>query len=121
MCSTPAHIGSAEEEIFVLSGSGWSWQQLGAEGEVRMDELREGDCIVHLAGAGAPHAEGRNVRRPSVLGRGGCGLGADRFHVVRVPPGDEGAPPHCHSIEDEFFVVLDAARSTSSRRRRGAS
>ena len=24
-----------------------------------------------------------------------------------LPPGAEGAPPHCHSAEDEIFVVLD--------------
>ena len=26
---------------------------------------------------------------------------------VALPPGDEGAPPHCHSAEEELFVVLD--------------
>lgn len=48
--STPAHLETGQEEIFfVLGGAGWSWQQLGAEGEVRMHEIREGDCIVHRA------------------------------------------------------------------------
>jgi uncharacterized cupin superfamily protein len=26
---------------------------------------------------------------------------------VALPPNDEGAPPHCHSAEEELFVVLD--------------
>jgi uncharacterized cupin superfamily protein len=26
---------------------------------------------------------------------------------VRLPPGGRGAPPHCHSAEEEIFVVLD--------------
>jgi uncharacterized cupin superfamily protein len=29
------------------------------------------------------------------------------LNFTRLPPGGEGAPPHCHSAEDEFFVVLD--------------
>ena len=49
--ATPAHIEGGEEEIFfVLRGSGYSWQQLGAAGEPKMHELRPNDCIVHLAG-----------------------------------------------------------------------
>ena len=27
-------------------------------------------------------------------------------HVV-LPPGGEGAPPHCHSLEEEIFLVLE--------------
>jgi uncharacterized cupin superfamily protein len=26
---------------------------------------------------------------------------------IGAPPNDEGAPPHCHSMEEEVFVVLD--------------
>jgi uncharacterized cupin superfamily protein len=26
---------------------------------------------------------------------------------VALPPGEEGAPPHCHSAEEELFVILD--------------
>src|SRR5215210_5888274 len=178
MWSTPAHIESAEEEIFyVLGGSGWSWQQLGAEGEVRMHEVREGDCIVHLAGrerhtlkagadgldvvafgnrhptqsaylprakvawlgvswvdsgAGAwpwqrevdagvpdevePAERSENIRRendvtPAWDGRvfavgEAAGAKQSGLNLTRLAPGDEGAPPHCHSAEEEFFVVL---------------
>lgn len=26
---------------------------------------------------------------------------------IALPPGEEGSPPHCHSVEEELFVVLD--------------
>ena len=26
---------------------------------------------------------------------------------IALPPGEEGAPPHCHSAEEELFVILD--------------
>jgi uncharacterized cupin superfamily protein len=179
--STPAHIESAQEEIFyVLGGSGWSWQQLGAEGEVRMHGVREGDFIVHLAGrerhtlkagpdgldvlafgnryrsefgylprakvgwlggtwvetgagewpwqrevdAGAPD-EVEPSERPANIRReddveglwGGkvfavadaAGSEQSGLNLVRLPPGEEGAPPHVHSLEDEFFVVLEGS------------
>jgi uncharacterized cupin superfamily protein len=42
--STPPHShGASEEIVFVLSGSGLSWQ------DEQVYELRPGDCIVHLA------------------------------------------------------------------------
>ena len=177
--STPAHIESAEEEIFfVLGGSGWSWQQLGGEGAVRMHAIGEGDCIVHLAGrerhtlkagpdgldvvafgnrhptqfgylpragvgwlggtwvdAGGgdwpwqrevtegvpdevePTERPPNIKReedvePAWDGRVfpiGQAAGARQagLNLTRLPPGSEGAPPHCHSAEEEFFVVLE--------------
>jgi uncharacterized cupin superfamily protein len=177
--STPAHIESAQEEIFfVLGGSGWSWQQLGAEGQVRMYEVREGDCIVHLAarerhtlkagpdgldvivfgnrqrtqfaylprarvgwiggtwvdaGGGdrpwqrevdagppdevEPSERPQNIRReddvePAWDGKvfavaEAAGSEQSGLNVVRLRSGDEGAPPHVHSLEDEFFVVLE--------------
>jgi uncharacterized cupin superfamily protein len=177
--STPAHVESGEEEIFfVLGGSGWSWQQRGAKGDVRMHEVREGDVIVHLAGrerhtlkagqdgldvvaignhartqfaylpraqvgwlggtwvdagggdrpwqrevdAGVPDEvepseRPANIRREDdvepvwdgVVFTIGQAAGAQQagLNLVKLPPGGEGAPPHCHSAEDEFFVVLD--------------
>ena len=29
------------------------------------------------------------------------------LNLVALPPNEEGAPPHCHSAEEELFVVLD--------------
>jgi len=46
--STPVHAHFGEEEIFyVLSGSGWSWQEGGVY------EIREGDVILHPDGGPA--------------------------------------------------------------------
>lgn len=28
------------------------------------------------------------------------------LNLVSLPPGEEGAPPHCHTVEEELFVVL---------------
>ena len=179
MWSTPAHIESAEEEIFyVLGGTGWSWQQLGAEGEVRMHEVAEGDVIVHLAGrerhtllagpdgldvvafgnrhpsqfaylprgqvgwiggtwtnagdgewpwareveAGPPEVvdateRPQNIKRADEVQpvwegavfplASAAGSQQSGLNLVRLQPGAEAAPPHCHSMEDELFVVLD--------------
>jgi uncharacterized cupin superfamily protein len=176
--STPAHLETAEEEIFfVLDGSGWSWQQLGAHGAVRMHEIGPGDCIVHRAGAERhtllagsagldviafgnhhptqfgylPRAQvswlggtwtnagdgdwpwAREVAagtpeivdatdRPENIKRDddvepvwegqvfalahAAGSQQSGLNLTKLPPGGEGAPPHCHSAEDEFFVVL---------------
>jgi uncharacterized cupin superfamily protein len=48
--------------------------------------------------------EGR-VRR---LGRAGGSVATGLNHVV-LAPGGSGAPAHCHSQEEELFVVLDGA------------
>jgi len=39
----------------------------------------------------------------------GRSAGATRtgLNWISLPPHDEGAPPHCHSAEEELFVVLD--------------
>ena len=41
----------------------------------------------------------------------GKAAGATRsgLNLVSLPPGAEGAPPHCHSSEEELFVVLDGS------------
>ncbi|MBV9001317.1 MAG: cupin domain-containing protein [Solirubrobacterales bacterium] len=182
--STPAHEHGRDEEIFyLLSGRGLSWQG----GDV--SEVRAGDCIVYLPGAGAhtlhaleplavlafgernedesvgfprlgmsfvgnrivdtmpgaidgvpaqylreselgppplPDAPGPRpptivnlddveavtVERPRVartrrnLGRAAGSIATGLQHVV-VVPGKDSAPPHCHSLEEEIFVILD--------------
>ena len=182
--STPAHEHGRDEEIFyVLSGRGLSWQN----GEVA--EVRAGDCIVYLPGAGAHtlHAleptavlafgerhedesvgfprlgmsyvgnrmveslpgstggaptqfvreselgapplpdtpaprpptivnvddvEAITVERPRVartrrnLGRAAGSVATGIQHVV-VMPDKESAPAHCHSLEEEIFVILE--------------
>ena len=41
----------------------------------------------------------------------GIAAGSERTGINRIalPPGEEGAPPHCHSLEEEIFVVLDGS------------
>lgn len=29
------------------------------------------------------------------------------LNYIALPPGEEGAPPHCHSLDEEIFVVLE--------------
>ena len=176
--STPAHVHGAEEEIFyVLAGSGLLWQG-GATCEVR-----EGDCIVHVAEteahtlragqegldvlafgmrvpveicylprAGLAYAgptiiaapgpkilwendaaagplefpapgprpanvvagdavpprvieNGRTRMTLRALGKAGGSIRSGLDHVV-LAAGAAGWPPHCHSAEEEIFVVL---------------
>jgi uncharacterized cupin superfamily protein len=181
--STPAHEhGRAEEIFYVLSGHGLSWQ------DGKVFEVGPGDCILHLAGAGAHtlHAldpldvlafgerhedegvgfprlgmsyagnrlvgsvpgaidgvstqfvlesqlgppplppepaprpptivnvedvEAFTVERPRVartrrnLGRA-AGSISTGIHHVEVVPGRYSAPAHCHSLEEEIFVIL---------------
>jgi uncharacterized cupin superfamily protein len=47
------------------------------------------------------------------------------LHWEQLPPGGEGAPPHCHSEEEEIFVILEGAATlhlepSPGRRARGA-
>jgi uncharacterized cupin superfamily protein len=172
--STPPHShGASEEIVFVLEGSGLSWQ------DEQVYEIRAGDCIVHLAdheehtlragdeglvalvygtrhptelgwlprsGAirlGWPWVEGRTDDPWDVEARSeplAFGEPAPRtsniVHVddvegededggtykqlgeaggsirtglnwARLAPGKDTGPPHCHSAEEEVFVVLD--------------
>ncbi len=45
---------------------------------------------------------GISKRLAAAAGAHACGL-----NWVALPPGEEGAPPHCHSAEEELFVILD--------------
>jgi uncharacterized cupin superfamily protein len=187
MWSTPLHLEGSDEEIFwVLGGSGLSAQWEGEE--TLAYEVREGDCLVHLAlenahtlqagpdgldvlafghrsyapgvtwlpragvawlgdtwapvgaeedhpwtreaAAGAPEVGevsprpanivnvadleaverdtatiGRRVRYP---GRDAGSLRTGLRHA-EVFPGKLNAPPHCHALEEEIFVVLEGS------------
>jgi uncharacterized cupin superfamily protein len=147
--SAPAHV-KGEEIIFVLSGSGLSWQ----DGVVY--EVREGDCIVHQAGSEAhtlragddgldvlvygavPSGERRHpweqeavagepaVREAGDRGRNivnvdalepdedgdrdladSAGSQAAGLHHQTLAPGGAASPAHCHSAEEEIFVLLE--------------
>ena len=127
--STPAHEHGREEEIFyVLAGRGLSWQ----DGETF--EIGTGDCVLYRAArvAHTMHALdsldvlafGPRVYDESVgFPRIGLSLVGGRavdsvegivvgsvstgLQHVEVPPGKLAVPLHCHSLEEEIFVVLD--------------
>jgi uncharacterized cupin superfamily protein len=172
--STPPHShGASEELVYVLGGSGLSWQ------DEQVYELRPGDCIAHLADheehtlrggpdglevliygtrhptelgwlprsaairLGWPWVQGRtddpwdveaqaeplafgepaprpanivNVDdAPTAFGGAAKTLAAAAGSVrtglnrIELPPGEIGAPPHCHSAEEEVFVILEGA------------
>jgi uncharacterized cupin superfamily protein len=174
--STPPHShGASEEIVFVLGGSGFSWQ------DEQVYALRPGDCVVHLAdheehtlragddgldalvygtrhptelgwlprsGAirlGWPWVQGRTddpwdveaespalkfgdaaERPPNIVNaedlpaepnepdeRVWKGLGEAAGSVqtglnwIRLPPGRPATPVHCHSEEEEVYVILE--------------
>ena len=72
------------------------------------------------------------VRTRRNLGRAAGSVTTGIQHV-EVAPGKESAPAHCHSLEEEIFVILGgdgvlvlagsrrrAVRATATRRRRSA-
>jgi uncharacterized cupin superfamily protein len=50
--------------------------------------------------------EGEFAGRSRRLGAA-CGAKQSGLNLVTLAAGEEGAPPHCHSAEEELFVVLD--------------
>jgi uncharacterized cupin superfamily protein len=170
--STPPHShGASEEIVFVLEGSGHSWQ------DEQVYDIRAGDCVVHVADReehtlhagddglvvliygtrhptelgwlprsravrlGWPWVEGRTddpwdveaqseplafgdpsprpaniVQLDELEGEDGgaykelaaaAGSICTGLNWERLAPGADLGPPHCHSAEEEVFVVLD--------------
>ena len=65
------------------------------------------DAVVHLDRLQRDSRWGQTVSRTRVdLGQA-AGSRTTGLKHVRVSPGQLGAPPHCHSAEEELFVVLD--------------
>ncbi len=58
--------------------------------------------VVALDGLGTGPFPPAEIRQ---AGRAGGSVKAGLNHVV-LPPGEAGAPAHCHSLEEELFVVL---------------
>ena len=55
-----------------------------------------------------PRRRRGRLRRPREAARRGRPARSSRgLNWVALPPNEEGAPPHCHSAEEELFVVLD--------------
>jgi uncharacterized cupin superfamily protein len=170
--STPPHShGASEEIVYVLGGSGLSWQ------DEAVYEIGPGDCIVHLADHeehtlrggpeglevliygtrhptelgwlprsqairlgwpwvqgrtddpweveaqadplefGEPSARPQNIvsvgDRPDGEGKvwkelaDSAGSVQTGLSWLRLEPGELGAPPHCHSADEEAFVILE--------------
>jgi uncharacterized cupin superfamily protein len=92
----------------------------------RWVELADGDSpFAREAKAGPPECPPPSAERPGNvvaladveaildgrarrLGRAAGAVATGLNHVVLRPDGT-GAPPHCHSLEEELFVVLDGA------------
>lgn len=96
-----------------VAWSGARWLELGAgpgpfeqEGEVGPPELPEPSeqrpaNVVALEQA--PAAFGGRMRAPARA----AGARATGLNHVRLAAGEQGAPAHCHSLEEEAFVVLE--------------
>jgi len=81
------------------------WDREVAAGEPEVDEPKpRPDLIVALADAEAEvhrgHAEERNLGRAAGSERTG-------LRHVKLEAGKSGPPAHCHSAEEEIFVVLE--------------
>lgn len=61
--------------------------------------------VVALAHVPAQERGGAQLR---ALGAAGGSRRSGLNHVT-LPPGGDGAPAHCHALEEELFVVLDGA------------
>ncbi|MEO5577301.1 MAG: cupin domain-containing protein [Gaiellaceae bacterium] len=77
------------------------WEREAAAGEPEVPEVGgRPDSVVHVDDGVGDHGGGwrRLARR----------AGAERtgLNWRRLPAGGEGAPPHCHSADEEIFVVL---------------
>jgi uncharacterized cupin superfamily protein len=92
----------------------------------RWVELGSGDSpFAREAAAGAPECPAPGAERPDnvmaladapaifggIARRLGLAAGARAtgLNHVTLPPGAGGAPAHCHSLEEELFVVLDGS------------
>ena len=77
------------------------WEREAAAGELELPEpSRRPDTIVNVA-----DIEGEYGGQLKGLGKR---AGSERtgLNWVSLPPGEMGAPPHCHAADEEIFVVL---------------
>ena len=84
------------------------WTREAAAGEPEVGELLERPAtIVNLADVEADERTEKTVARTRRnLGRAARSERTGLQHVT-VPPGKLAVPPHCHSAEEEIFVVLN--------------
>ena len=86
-------------------GGDHPWQREAAAGEPEMPEVGARPAsVVHLDDVDGDHDGGSFRPLARTAGAELTGL-----NWVRLPEGEEGAPPHLHSADEEIFVVLDGA------------
>jgi uncharacterized cupin superfamily protein len=78
------------------------WEREAAAGEPELSEARARPA--NIADISAPEVE-----EGGAFVELGGDAGSDRsgLNWVRLDPGRRGPPPHCHSAEEEIFVVLE--------------
>jgi uncharacterized cupin superfamily protein len=83
------------------------WKREAAAGPPAVGELSERpERIVNVADVGPESRDGATVARTvRDLGRAAGSLRTG-LRLFDVPPGKWLNPPHCHSVEEEIFVVL---------------
>jgi uncharacterized cupin superfamily protein len=90
---------------WVEAGSGdHPWEREAAVGEPEVAELGARPAsVVHLDDVDGKYG-GTSLPLARTAGADLTGL-----NWVQLPAGEEGAPPHLHSADEEIFVVLDGA------------
>ena len=84
------------------------WKREAAVGPPEVGELGERPArIVNAADVERESRAGADGRPRGARPRPGRGLAEDRAAALRRPPGKLINPPHCHSAEEEIFVVLE--------------
>jgi uncharacterized cupin superfamily protein len=86
------------------------WEREAAAGEPEVGELQERPRrIVNVEAAEVDETNrGESVFVSRELGLGVDSVATGISHLT-IAAGKEGFPPHCHSAEEEFFVVLDGS------------
>jgi uncharacterized cupin superfamily protein len=80
------------------------WAREAAAGEPELPPLGARPASV----ANVDEVEGRESAAGSARGLGAAAGSVETgLNWIRLQPGEEGAPPHCHSADEEIFVVLD--------------
>jgi uncharacterized cupin superfamily protein len=95
-------------------GGDHPWEREAAAGEPKVPEIGARPAsVVHVDEVEGDHDGGswRLLARTAGAELSGLNWG-------RLPPGEEGAPPHLHSADEEIFVVLRVRERSSSGPRR---
>lgn len=83
------------------------WEREAAAGEPEVGEVSERPATIAQLSQGVRHELPNgsvDLSLGDVVGSVETGLS----HMT-IPPGKEGYPPHCHSAEEELFIVLEGS------------